>query len=530
MGAFGGLIITNKGIALQAKVQAGAELHFSRIGVGDGTLGGQSIPTLTNLISEKMSLDITKLKVLGGGKAVVGGVLSNQGVTTGFYFREIGVFAMDPDEGEILYCYGNAGSGAEYIPPGGGPDVIEKQIDIVTIIGNASNVSAEIPSAVYATVDQLEAHINATAGAHGATPDPTPNTIVQRDSAGQAHFWPPTAGTHVAIKGYVDNTVQTNLNNHAADYVRHPGFGVTGGSGNSFTVTLSPAPTAYVDGMGVVIRANRDNTGAATLNVNGLGARSIKRANGLDIAPGMIKNGGIYTLRYNNASGNFILQGEGGSGDAQPSDVLSGKTFTNDFGEQVGTMPNHTGHVTGQSISRSGTTLRIRPQAGYYPGGSGNSVQWNDPNWVAANIREGVSIFGLVGTLLPAGSPLASGVATGSPSFETRTFVRDDGGTVPQSFIEVTGLALPTEPNLIIAIYLGVIQLSKAGLTIFRREGLSNYYGASQGKIVVAQDTGSGQVGWYQLDGSAAIATATAFRLPIYSGLSGRQIEWYIWG
>jgi len=213
---------------------------------------------------------------------------------------------------------------------------------------------------------------------------------------------------------------------------------------------------------------------------------------------------------------------------AVAADILSGKTAYARGAKITGTMPNRTGHVTGQSISRSGTTLRIRPQAGYYPGGSGNSVQWDDPNWVAANIRQGVSIFGLVGTLLPAGSPLASGVATGSLS--SRTFVRDDGGTVPQSFIEVTGLALPTEPNLIIAIYLGVIQLSQAGLTIFRREGLSNYYGASQGKIVVAQDTGSGQVGWYQLDGSAAIATATAFRLPIYSYLSGRQIEWYIWG
>jgi len=211
MGAFGGLIITNKGIALQAKVQAGAELNFSRIGIGDGMLGGQSIPTLTGLINEKMSLEINKLKVLGGGKAVVGGVLSNQAVVTGFYFREIGVFAMDPDEGEILYCYGNAGSGAEYIPPGGGPDVIEKQIDIVTIIGNASNVSAEIPSAVYATVDQLEAHINATTGVHGATSAATPNTIVQRDSAGRAKVAAPAAADDIARKDTVDAAFSTAI-------------------------------------------------------------------------------------------------------------------------------------------------------------------------------------------------------------------------------------------------------------------------------------------------------------------------------
>jgi len=96
---------------------------------------------------------------------------------------------------------------------------------------------------------------------------------------------------------------------------------------------------------------------------------------------------------------------------ATAADILAGKVAYG-AGDQrlVGTMPNRTGHVTGQSISRSGTTLRIRPQPGYYPGDAANSVQWDDPNWIAANIREGVSIFGLVGTLVPAQA--ASGTMT----------------------------------------------------------------------------------------------------------------------
>ena len=87
---------------------------------------------------------------------------------------------------------------------------------------------------------------------------------------------------------------------------------------------------------------------------------------------------------------------------ATPADILSGKTAYGAEGTKMtGTMPNRTGHVTGQSISRNGTTLRIRPQAGYYPGDAANSVQFSDPNWIAANIRQGVSIFGLTGTLTP---------------------------------------------------------------------------------------------------------------------------------
>lgn len=144
MGAFGGLILTNKGRNLQAKAQTSVSLVFTRIALGDGTLSGQNIIDLNVLINQKLSLPISKLKTQTGGKAVVGAILNNSSITSGFYFREIGVFAQDPDIGEVLYCYGNCGTTAEYIPAGGGPDIIEKNIDIVTIVGNANNVSAII--------------------------------------------------------------------------------------------------------------------------------------------------------------------------------------------------------------------------------------------------------------------------------------------------------------------------------------------------------------------------------------------------
>lgn len=150
MSAFGGLILTNQGRNLQVKAQTGVQLQFTRIAIGDGSLGGTSILELNSLISEKKSLTISKLKVLTDGKATVGAVLSNQDITSGFYFREIGVFANDPDLGEILYCYGNAGDTADYIPAGsnGGSDLIEKSIDVITIVGNAESVTATIDSSM----------------------------------------------------------------------------------------------------------------------------------------------------------------------------------------------------------------------------------------------------------------------------------------------------------------------------------------------------------------------------------------------
>ncbi|MEC1744107.1 phage tail-collar fiber domain-containing protein [Schinkia azotoformans] len=143
MGAFGGLILTNRGRNLQAKSQAGVQLKFTRIAIGDGLLNGASIVDLNALRNERKTLSINKLNVFTN-RATVGAILRNQDVPIGFYFREIGLFALDPDIGEILYCYGNADQNAEFIPSGGGADIIEKSIDINAIIGNASSITAII--------------------------------------------------------------------------------------------------------------------------------------------------------------------------------------------------------------------------------------------------------------------------------------------------------------------------------------------------------------------------------------------------
>ncbi|MED1941622.1 phage tail protein, partial [Cytobacillus firmus] len=146
MGVFGGLIMTSRGRNLQVKAQTGVKLTFTRMAIGDGSLGSSSILELNALKNERKSLNLTKLKPSTGGMALIGAVLSNQDITAGFYFREIGIFATDPDIGEILYCYGNAGSTADYIPAGSGgsTDLIEKTININVIVGNAANVSATI--------------------------------------------------------------------------------------------------------------------------------------------------------------------------------------------------------------------------------------------------------------------------------------------------------------------------------------------------------------------------------------------------
>lgn len=147
------LYLTAVGQALLYKAQGGQTLKLTRFGLGNGELGGQAIQELTALINEKMSSNITKLNV-NTNKVVVGMSFTNSELTEGFYFRELGLFAEDPDSGEeVLYMYANAAEASDYIDSNTGK-VIEENLDVEIIISDVKNITATIDgSLVYLTLN-----------------------------------------------------------------------------------------------------------------------------------------------------------------------------------------------------------------------------------------------------------------------------------------------------------------------------------------------------------------------------------------
>lgn len=172
-------------------------------------------------------------------------------------------------------------------------------------------------------------------------------------------------------------------------------------TGSNSLVSNYEKITAYLEGLGVSFKVTTASTGATTLNINGLGDISILKANGEAVTN--LKANGVYTLRY--SGGNFTLQGEGGEfGTATSNDVLSGKTIGTEGGLISGAIPlktaqTYTPGIADQTIA-SGQYL--------------NSVQTikGDPDLKAENIKEGIDIFGVIGTLNVAslgGAKVASG-------------------------------------------------------------------------------------------------------------------------
>ncbi len=197
----------------------------------------------------------------------------------------------------------------------------------------------------------------------------------------------------------VDNVMDASGNSHMADYIRQPGYGTTGGSANAYTLTLSPALTAYAAGVCVAVKIHAANTGSSTININGLGAKTIKDSKGNALISGKLRLNGVYTLRYDGMD--FIQQGEGGEyGTAVAAEVLAGKTIGTDAGIVTGTMPNKVGSST--VITPSGSDQTI-PQ-GYYGGaaGDGKVAAVIVP---VANVLSGTTIAGQAGTMPNRGAP-----------------------------------------------------------------------------------------------------------------------------
>lgn len=73
-------------------------------------------------------------------------------------------------------------------------------------------------------------------------------------------------------------------------------YAVDGGSTNTIVVNPTPAWSAYAAGQFLWVKVANTNTGAATINVSGLGVKSIKKADGSDLGANLLYGGGIHML------------------------------------------------------------------------------------------------------------------------------------------------------------------------------------------------------------------------------------------
>lgn len=148
--------ITKQGALLAAKTLQGKKIEFDHAEIGSGNLSGNAVDK-TSLTTKVLECPIQKVEITEDTQAKVSFIFKNTDAKSAFYFREIGLFAIDPDtKAKVLYAYTNAGTTAEYIN-NSIAEKIEKHITINVIVDNASNVTITLDSSeIYVTEKDLE--------------------------------------------------------------------------------------------------------------------------------------------------------------------------------------------------------------------------------------------------------------------------------------------------------------------------------------------------------------------------------------
>lgn len=165
-----GLVLTKKGQLLQAKVGTGVVLALTKMKLGSGVLpSGTSLEDLTDLVTPEQNVGIASKEVLTDQKMCkISATITNIGLSAGYYVRELGVFANDPDDGEILYAV-TSDSAPDYLPPEGGSTSVSQEFAVYISASNASDVKVSIDPGALATMGYVElaiANHNSLSTAH----------------------------------------------------------------------------------------------------------------------------------------------------------------------------------------------------------------------------------------------------------------------------------------------------------------------------------------------------------------------------
>lgn len=224
--------MTDIGADLQAKVNAGkTKLTFTKIKVGSGVNATNPL-ALTDVISSKW--ETTNFVVKQEGKIVsVDTFITNNGIKEAFRMSEIGLFANDPDKGEILYAY-LTDPEPDRMPAEGGAVVVSQELTIGMMFSNTGNVSLTVNMGALVNQEQLKEH-NSSTSSH------SPITDQIKAILGSANWKDTPASTLVTIKSLLGQgaIVASKLDANAGFVKFANGFTIQWGTGGQDNATKS---------------------------------------------------------------------------------------------------------------------------------------------------------------------------------------------------------------------------------------------------------------------------------------------------
>ena len=139
--------------------------------------------------------------------------------------------------------------------------------------------------------------------------------------------------------------------------------GTAGGTANAITLTPTPAITAYAAGQTFTFVSGAVNTGAATVNVSGIGSKSIQRSGALALIGGEIPAATLCTVTYDGTAfrlvdnpGAVCAWNYGAKGDGSTDDTAAMQAWLNAGG---GILPPGTYLISSTLTIGNGTSSAL---------------------------------------------------------------------------------------------------------------------------------------------------------------------------
>ena len=247
-------------------------------------------------------------------------------------------------------------------------------------------------------------------------------------------------------------------------------YAVDAGAADAYTITMTPTLTAYTDGLKVRVKIANTNTGAATINIDSIGARSIKRQDGTDPDAGDLTAGDLHDLIYDGT--NFVLATPSRAHMAGIANNLAAdltfsgnNTFTGSnthtgaetFDDDAFTLRDNADSTKTATFQLSGITTATA-RAFTFPDASGTLVlvdaaqTLTNKTLTSPDINGGTVDGANIGTTTPGTGAFTTLTASGTVNIDSGTFYVDVtnnmvgvGTTSPSESLHVVGSVLATQ-------------------------------------------------------------------------------------
>lgn len=108
MNQWANTVLTDKGATLLSKLTQGNTLNITKAITGSGYVTPGLLSKQTEVTSPQQGLEFRPVSYPEEGQCTITVALKNEGLATGYEATQVGLYATDPDEGEILFFISQA--------------------------------------------------------------------------------------------------------------------------------------------------------------------------------------------------------------------------------------------------------------------------------------------------------------------------------------------------------------------------------------------------------------------------------------